>query len=75
MMTLKKFLVSMVLGCIALYLASFVTNPADTIQASRAIMDAFLILMLAFAIGYVLHHGIQHYLEGGDDRIWEKKNK
>ena len=75
MMTLKKFLVSMVLGCMALYLASFVANPADTIQASREIMNAFLILMMAFAIGYTLHHGIQHYLQGGEDRIWEKKNK
>lgn len=75
MMTLKKFLVSMVLGCIALYLASFVISPAYTIQASRAIMDTFLIKMIAFAIGYILHCGIQHYLGGGEDSIWEKKNK
>lgn len=66
MMTLKKFLVMMVLGCMALYLASFVVQPVNTIQATMDIIHTLFVLIFAFLTGYSLYHIIQHYLKKGD---------
>ena len=68
MMTLKKFLVMMVLGCMALYLASFAVQPMDTIRATMEIIHTFFILIFAFLIGYSLYHIIQYYIKRGDER-------
>lgn len=67
MMTLKKFLVSMVLGCIALYLVSFVASPASTLQATRDYIHTFFVLSFAFMIGYSIYHAIQYYIQKGDE--------
>lgn len=56
----------MVLGCMALYLASFAVQPIDTIRASMEIIHTLFILIFAFLTGYSLYHIIQHYLQKGD---------
>lgn len=57
----------MVLGCMALYLASFAVQPINTLQASMEILHTFFVLSFAFLIGYSLYHIIQYYLQKGDE--------